>query len=307
MTEKNRQNSDLGTDSANNMGVLIRSCLDQLTSKERLVARTLLNHYPTAGLCTIAGLAEIAHVSGPTVLRAVKKLGFKNYGDFQAALREELQLGFQAPLERVDQGGRSSVPTDMTAPFAPFAEACIKNIQLAHMSVNTNEFNAVISLLSDETRPVFLMGGRFTDSLARYFYFHLHILRPHVNIVPQQRETWPEVIYDLGVKDIVIVFDVRRYQRDILLFCEQAKKRGSHIVLFTDQWLSPISTMADHIFPMPTAAPSQWDSAVSTLVLLECIVAKLNERNHTVITERIQKLEALRQPLHSDLMGKDSE
>ncbi len=286
-----------------NMGVLIRSNFDQLTSKERIVARTLLNQYPTAGLCTIAALAEIANVSGPTVLRTIKKLGFKSYGDFQARLRKELQLGFQAPLDRVDT---SKVPSSTEATFAPFAEACIQNIRLAHMSVNNNEFNAVISLLSDESRPVFLLGGRFTDSLARYFYFHLHILRAHVNIVPQQRETWPEVIYDFGVKDIIIVFDVRRYQRDILLFCEQAKKRGSHIVLFTDQWLSPISTIADHIFPMPTAVPSQWDSAVSTLVLLECIVARLNERNHKSINDRIKKLEALRQPLRSDLIGNDT-
>ncbi|MCF6195348.1 MAG: MurR/RpiR family transcriptional regulator [Emcibacter sp.] len=296
MTAENSQSQN----PANNLGVLIRSKLDRLTSKERIVARTLLNQYPTAGLCTIAALAEIADVSGPTVLRTIKKLGFKSYGNFQTMLRKELQLGFQAPLDRVD---RSDTPPGGEASFASYAEACMQNIQLAHMSVNNNEYNAVISLLSDESRPVFLIGGRFTDSLARYFYFHLHILRAHVNIVPQQRETWPEVIYDFGIKDIIIVFDVRRYQRDILLFCEQAKKRGSQIILFTDQWLSPISAIADHIFPMPTAVPSQWDSAVATLVLLESIVAKLSERNHTSINDRIKKLEALRQPLHSDLIG----
>ncbi len=287
---------------SSNMGILIRSNLDQLTSKERIVARTLLNQYPTAGLCTIAALAEIANVSGPTVLRTIKKLGFKSYGNFQTMLRKELQLGFEAPLDRVN---KSETSPNTDAPFVPYAEACLQNIGLANMSVNSNEFNAVISLIANENRPVFLLGGRFTDSLARYFYFHLHIIRPHVHIVPQQRETWPEVIYDLGVKDIIIVFDVRRYQRDVLLFCEQAKKRGSHIILFTDQWLSPIATIADHIFPMPTAVPSQWDSAVSTLVLLECIVAKLNERNHKSINARIKKLEALRQPLHSDLIGKE--
>ena len=296
MTAENPQSQN----PANNLGVLIRSKLDRLTSKERIVARTLLNQYPTAGLCTIAALAEIADVSGPTVLRTIKKLGFKSYGNFQTMLRKELQLGFQAPLDRVD---KSDTPPGGEASFASYAEACTQNIQLAHMSVNNNEYNAVISLLSDANRPVFLIGGRFTDSLARYFYFHLHILRAHVNIVPQQRETWPEVIYDFGIKDIIIVFDVRRYQRDILLFCEQAKKRGSQIILFTDQWLSPISAIADHIFPMPTAVPSQWDSAVSTLVLLESIVAKLSERNHTSINDRIKKLEALRQPLHSDLIG----
>ena len=228
---------------SDNLGVRIRAKLDQLTSKERMVARTLLHQYPTAGLCTIAALAQSANVSGPTVLRTIKKLGFKSYGRFQAALRKELQQGFQAPLDRENSVKASS---SAEAAFTPYAEACIQNISLANMSVNANEFNAVISLLSDENRPVFLIGGRFTDSLARYFYFHLHILRAHVNIVPQQRETWPEVIYDFGVKDVIIVFDVRRYQRDILLFCEQAKKRGSQIILFTDQWLSPISTIADH-------------------------------------------------------------
>ena len=62
----------------------------QLTASERRVARALLRDYPAAGLNTVASLAKASSVSGPTVMRFVKTLGFDSFRDFQEALRSEL-------------------------------------------------------------------------------------------------------------------------------------------------------------------------------------------------------------------------
>ena len=62
-----------------------------MTPSERRVARTLLATYPTAGLESLPQLAEGAGVTGPTVLRFVRKIGFEGYPDFQRSLRHEVQ------------------------------------------------------------------------------------------------------------------------------------------------------------------------------------------------------------------------
>ncbi len=62
-----------------------------MTPAERRVARTLLETYPTAGLESLPQLADGAGVTGPTVLRFVRKIGFDGYPDFQRSLRQEVQ------------------------------------------------------------------------------------------------------------------------------------------------------------------------------------------------------------------------
>src|SRR5438093_8703616 len=73
------------------IGEEVRERLGQMTPSERRVARTLLATYPSAGLESLPQLAESAGVTGPTVLRFVRKVGFEGYPDFQRSLREEVQ------------------------------------------------------------------------------------------------------------------------------------------------------------------------------------------------------------------------
>jgi len=79
------------THTSETIGEEVRERLGEMTPSERRVARTLLATYPTAGLESLPHLAEGAGVTGPTVLRFVRKIGFDGYPDFQRSLREEVQ------------------------------------------------------------------------------------------------------------------------------------------------------------------------------------------------------------------------
>ena len=57
-------------------------------------------------------------------------------------------------------------------------------------------------------------------------------------------------------KDVPIVFDIRRYQDDVVRFANEAAAQGADILLFTDQWLSPIAAAARHVFALRTATPA---------------------------------------------------
>src|SRR6476619_5370908 len=73
------------------IGEEVRERLGQMTPSERRVARALLATYPSAGLESLPQLAESAGVTGPTVLRFVRKIGYDGYPDFQRSLRLEVQ------------------------------------------------------------------------------------------------------------------------------------------------------------------------------------------------------------------------
>ena len=131
------------------------------------------------------------------------------------------------------------------------------------------------------------------------FYLHLRELSPQVSLVSGQTATWVEHLLDFGRKDVLIAFDIRRYQEDVVRFAQEAAKQGVEIVLFTDQWLSPIAAVARHVFAMRTAMPSSWESFAALSALTEIMVARLQERSWGEAERRMERLETFRGRLKS--------
>src|SRR5690606_35087956 len=118
------------------------------------------------------------------------------------------------------------------------AEAVRANIGETFRHLPAAELEAVVSLLSDERRTLYLLGGRFTDALARYMAAHLRILRCGVMLMAGQEGNWRDALLDIGRRAVLVVFDIRRYQADLVRMATAAAKRGATVVLITDSWLS---------------------------------------------------------------------
>jgi DNA-binding MurR/RpiR family transcriptional regulator len=270
----------------------VRASVGRLTAQERKAAQVLLTNYPAAGLAPVAEFAERAQVSAPTVLRFVAKLGFLGYPDFQRQLREELEAQLASPLAKP---ARKSGPRNPRRPFIdPFAEAVVDNLQGTFRNLPEDDFSAIVELLCDRRRSVHLLGGRFTDALARYLAAHLSLVRPDVRHVPSGIGVWRDRLLDVRRRDVLIVFDIRRYQEDVIAFARGAAARGAEIVLVTDQWISPLSRQAKHVLGCRVAAPSRWDSSVVLLAIVEALTAATTERLGEFARKRIEELERLR-------------
>jgi DNA-binding MurR/RpiR family transcriptional regulator len=273
----------------------IRQGLGRLTPTERKPALALLANYPVPGLETVAQFAKRAGVSGPTILRLVAKLGFASYPRFQQALRDELEQRLQPPLAKVaahHRAGRAD-PDFVNR----YGRAIIANIERSLGELPRSEFKGALALLGDRRRRLSLVGGRFSASVALQFYLHLRELRPQVHLVSGQTATWVEHLLDFGRKDVLIVFDIRRYQDDVVRFAQEAASLGADIVLFTDHWLSPIAAVARHVFALRTTMPSSWESFAALSALTEIMVARLQALNWGEAKRRMERLEKIRNRL----------
>jgi DNA-binding MurR/RpiR family transcriptional regulator len=266
----------------------IRRDLGGMTPNERRAAHRLLADYPVAGLDTVAAFGAAAGVSGPTVLRMVAKLGFTSYGEFQRALRSELAARLETPLMK---GGDRIAGNDH---LARFADATVHNIRETAANIARDEFDAVVALLADSKRPAHVLGGRFTDPIADYLGAHLRVLRPRVRRIAGARASTLDQLLDLGKRDVVVVFDIRRYSTDLAAYATKAAARGATIVLFTDQWLSPISRVAKHVLPAHVVAPSVWDSNAGLLLLVEAALAAISRELGAEARGRLAAIEKLR-------------
>jgi DNA-binding MurR/RpiR family transcriptional regulator len=270
------------------LATAVRARLGELTPTERRAAHVLLSNYPFAGLETVAQFASRAGVSAPSILRFVARLGFSAYADFQRRLKEELEAQLQSPLMKQASGGRPG------APFSDFANAVVANLNHTFESIASAEFEAILLLLADTKRHVHVVGGRITEALALYAVRHLRVIRPDVALVEGQAATWRDQVIDFGKRDVLVVFDIRRYQEDVIALAEEASERGTTIVLFTDQWLSPIARISKHVISARIAVPSNWDSSAAIFAVIEALIAGVTKELWDVAEARMKALEELR-------------
>lgn len=273
------------------VGEIVHRSMAAFTQAERRVARVLLAAYPVAGLETVAQLAERAKVSGPTVMRFVSKLGFHGYPEFQRALRDEVQARISSPLSLYEL--RPSWLESEVDPQATL-EAFVRNLETTFRSIPPVEFQATLDLLADPRRRIVCTGGRFTQVAAYYLYAHLHVLRSGARFIGAGPVPRSDELIDMGRRDVLAVFDYRRYQVDTIELARRAAGRGATLVLFTDPWLSPIAEVAHHVLPASVEVPWPFDSIVAGLAVVEALVAGLVARLGDGGRRRMERLEELR-------------
>lgn len=262
--------------------------MDALPAGERRAAQALVANYPVIGLKTVAEFAQAAGVSSPTILRFVSRLGFQNYADFQAALQDELAAQLQSPASRAGlRAGHQAQAPDAV-------EATLDNIRETFSHLSARQIADIVALLAQPRTGIFLVGGRFTDPVARYMAAHLTLIRAGVLHLEGQEGNWRDRLVDMGKRDVLLVFDIRRYQDSLLRFAETAHQRGVQIVLFTDQWLSPIARFARHVVAGRTAVPSPWDSSAALFVVAEALIGELTGRLELESARRLAELDRLR-------------
>lgn len=268
----------------------LRAALPDLTRAERQLATHVLSHYPVSALGSITVLAKAAEVSTPTVVRLAQKLGYKGYPDLQNALRGEVEAMLESPLAKHDRWAGGVPDTHM---LNRFADAVMANLQATLGQIDHAEFDAAAALLADPGRHVFAMGGRITHALADYFASLMKVVRPDVTLLSNNSTTWPPTLLDMCPGDVLLVFDIRRYENAVLQLAEMAKEQEAEIILITDRWVSPAAAHARHTLACHIEAPSAWDSNVSLMVLVETLLASVQDLTWDVTEGRMKRLEHL--------------
>jgi len=265
---------------------LLKEKQAELTAAERKLSAVLLDDSLVAGLQSITRLAEAAQVSTPTIIRLARKLGFDGFPDLQNAIRDEIAARMKRPLAKLETAAPEGDHI-----ISRFTAAVSENINRTLDRLDLAAFDAVAALLSDPARRLHLLGGRITRSNAHYFFNHLQIIRPGVHLLDSSPSVWPQALLDMGPESVLVVFDIRRYERELEKLAGLAVESGAEVVLFTDAWGSPIERHAAHVFRAMVEVPSSWDSTLAINLLIEALVAEVQQRAAASSAERIGALE----------------
>ncbi len=265
------------------------------TPSEERIVQVLLSDFPTAGLGTASALARRAGVSDPTVIRLVAKLGFSGYADFQARLLAEIESQLHSPLLMMEAKRARAVETGSETGVAG---ACLASIAEAMTrTVGTTPpttFERAARLVAGARGQVLVLGGRFSRHVAGMLVDYLIQLRANVRNVGRLSAASFDDLVDVDRRDVVVVFDYRRYQRDVMAFAGQAAERGARIVLFTDPWMSPVAEHADVTIVSPVEVASPYDTLAPAVAQIEAFVGEMLTAMDDPTRARIEALEGIR-------------
>jgi len=261
---------------------------DLFTRAERQLAGSLLENYPVSGLGSITEVAQNAEVSTPTVVRMMHKLGYSGFPEFQAELRGELAAKISNPIAKHETWAAHAPEGHI---LNRFTEEVTRNIRRSLAQIETASFESCADLLADTGHGIYIVGGRITRALADYFFLHMQVVRPDVTLIQSISNAWPHYLLNVNEGDVMVVFDVRRYENATLKLAEMAREKGARIILVTDQWQSPVRAMAEHVFSSRIEVPSAWDSAIVPMLFVETLLAAVQERTWDETRARMETLE----------------
>lgn len=270
------------------------------TNSELKVVRQLLANYPAAGLTTVARLAKAADVSDPTVLRLANRLGYEGFAELQAALLAEVEAHMRSPLTLSDgPGGTDGAGTNL---YQSFLARTLAQCDAVARETVTADLERVVALFSDPRLHILCLGGRFSRFLAGILQRCLHHLRSGTVLLGGTAADLTDELAGIGRRHVLVVFDYRRYQVDVIRFAQAAKARGATVVLFTDVWKSPVAGFADLVLTAPTDTQSPFDTMVTPLLQVEAVGAGVADRLGEEWRARVSALEQVRSE-HQVTMG----
>jgi len=261
------------------------------TSAEAKIVQALLADYPMSGLGTATRLARRAGVSDPTVMRLMIKLGYGGFADFQTKLLTEVESRLHSPLLMMEakRPGGSSEGTALA-----YFHSVSDSLERTRTAVPVQAYTRAVNMLLGTKGQVVLLGGRFSRHIASMLAGYLLQFRSGVRDIGSLSPADFDLLIDLGKRDLLVVFDYRRYQADVVRFARQAHERGVSILLFTDMWLSPIAEFADLTLVAAIDANSPFDTLATAVAQMETVFAHALEDHGAGVRKRIEDIEKIR-------------
>jgi len=263
----------------------IDSQASMLSPAQRRVAEVVLGDPSAAAFATVAEVAERAGTSGATVVRLADRLGYDGWVELQADARAQIDRRLRPATERIREARRRADVLTATA------EREAENVHQTLAAVDSAEFARAVDLLADPHRTIRVLAGTAQDGIGRLLADGLALLRPGVERVAGSPVRVAERLAHVESGDVLVVIDLRRYERWVVGAAELAARRGP-VLAVTDSRLSPLALAAAIAFTVTAEGAGPFDSHVGTLALVNALLTGVASRRRRSATRRLDRIEA---------------
>ena len=266
-----------------------------LTRTDAEIAEYILAHLSTIGFQTSTTMAEEIGVSDTSVIRFIRKLGFKGYADFRSEMnaRTARQIDRAQPdltpgekyLRTLEHLGSGSLISDVS-------QDTLNNLQKSYAQLDQGTVEQIVDILLSSDRK-YIAGFRGTACCAQYMASKLLFLTPHVVPILHADATAVENLLDITERDCLFLYSFPRYSEIARPLMEIARESGAKVILMTDRRTSPLANKADVVVTAQVDGLGFTNSYVAPLSLSEVILLSVSGRRDVTDSKRFNRIDSV--------------
>ncbi|HLQ19382.1 MAG TPA: MurR/RpiR family transcriptional regulator [Tabrizicola sp.] len=249
---------------------------DKLSRRLSQVAQFFLNHPEEVAISTLVRLAELATVPPATITRFAKELGFQGFADLQLVFRERL-LGPRLPYARrlSDLGdGDLDQPGQV---FGSFVQAAVQSLLRIEEALDRDQLSACVEVLADSD-VVHVAAARGAFGLGAYTVYGLGSIGRPAQLIDNLGAMRAMQVAAMGPRDTLLAMTFDDYTPETVEVAQIAAARGNRVLAITDNALSPVAGLANHVLFVNEARLGHFRSQVPAMVVAQAMIVGLGRR-----------------------------
>lgn len=262
---------------------LIYEKLASLTPGQRKVAEFILQNKEGFSYATLAKLSKQLSVSETTIIRLSYSLGFDSFSAMQQQLRDEiLKMPPKSAPSTLAQSCIASTLQKITAAFTAWTASLDEHLVC----------EIVETLLNAD--KILIIGGRSSYCTATWLGERLNLLLGNAFVIRQFYDSRIDLLANITENTVAINISFARYTKSTYQYASLLKKRGAKLISFTDTVSSPFYGISDYVMQVAALKDEMgFSSLVCLYCLFDVLTAKLREKRHAEISERLKMCEII--------------
>ncbi|MGR3661445.1 MAG: MurR/RpiR family transcriptional regulator [Paracoccaceae bacterium] len=252
---------------------------DTLSRRHSQLAKFCLNHPEDMAINTIVRLAEQALVPPATITRFAKELGFSGFPDLQAVFRERVLGPGPSFAERLADVSNRPGPdaidaTDLEKPgrvFELFVQSAISSLVRIDQTLDHKVLENVVEKIA-KADAVHIMAARGAFGIGGYMFYGLANIGKRAHLIDNLGAMRAEQLAAVGPNDVLLVITFDDYTAETIEIAKLAAGRGQQLLAITDNELSPVAEIAEHVLFVKEAQLGHFRSQVPAMVVCQSVI-----------------------------------
>lgn len=273
-----------------NIYEFIKSNYDDFSKKEKIFVHYILSNKNNAPFLSARKIANNIKVNSSTIVRFVKKLGFKGYPEFKESLRKSF-------IEEVSDLGdlykaKEFNVSDEKNIIRFSLNKSYSNLLELMKNIDEKEIEKFSKIICDARKKI-IIANRSSYSSGHFLFSILMKIIPEVFLIDCNDYSYYDIYKDLNKKDVIIAISTPRYTKLTIDFVEYALRKEIKVISITDSSLSPLYSLSTSCLFVPYQSATFHSSYVAIMAILDAVIAKVFIQKNKCAIKRLEREEEI--------------
>lgn len=249
----------------------IKEKYDDMSAKEKIVAKYIIDNYHQSMLLSSGELAELAGVSDTAVIRFAKALGFKGFLEYKNTIKKEY-----VPTQKV-YSSLALIDHD--------SEGKVVNRYLGGLMEEMGHFASTLNIqalseMADQimkAKNVYLAGFGSDEVVVCFLKNYLNLMGVQCITISEEGLALREKMFHLSSEDVVFLSAYPTLMDSEVWIADFVKKRGARLLLMTDSEITARHLQADVFLAFNEAADNFFNSYVLQMACCNALLLQIYE------------------------------